>query len=124
MKHGSPSGRESSVASGAFGTRSWYPIVAQRENAVLYRVPLGPDGTPASTFQTLELQGDFDQLPGFNVNGIAATPNGKTLIVVQSNTGKLFTVTPAVTTADTDELALAESCSTERRYTSCRTGRT
>ena len=78
------------------------------QNAVLYRVPLGPDGTPASTFQTLELQGDFDQLPGFNVNGIAATPNGKTLIIVQSNTGKLFTVTPAATTADTDELALAD----------------
>ena len=31
---------------------------------------------------------------GFNANGIAATPNGKRLIIVQSNTGKLFTVDP------------------------------
>lgn len=29
---------------------------------------------------------------GFNLNGIAATPNGKYLIVVQSNTGKLFRI--------------------------------
>lgn len=33
--------------------------------------------------------------PGFNLNGIAATPDGKYLIVVQSNTGKLFRVTVA-----------------------------
>lgn len=32
---------------------------------------------------------------GFNLNGIAATPDGKHLIVVQSNTGKLFRVTTA-----------------------------
>lgn len=30
--------------------------------------------------------------PGFNVNGIAASQNGKYLIVVQSNTGKLFRI--------------------------------
>ncbi len=30
--------------------------------------------------------------PGFNVNGIVATRNGKYLIVVQSNTGKLFRI--------------------------------
>jgi sugar lactone lactonase YvrE len=29
-----------------------------------------------------------------NANGIAATPDGETLILVQSNTGKLFTVDP------------------------------
>jgi sugar lactone lactonase YvrE len=32
---------------------------------------------------------------GFNVNGIVATHNGKYLIVVQSNTGKLFRITIA-----------------------------
>jgi Cu-Zn family superoxide dismutase len=32
---------------------------------------------------------------GFNVNGIVATGNGKYLIVVQSNTGKLFRITIA-----------------------------
>jgi hypothetical protein len=34
-------------------------------------------------------------VPGFNLNGIDATANGKTLVAVQSNTGKLFTIDPA-----------------------------
>jgi sugar lactone lactonase YvrE len=76
------------------------------QNPVLYRVPLGPNGDPAATFETLDLEGDFEQQPGFNTNGIAATPNGKTLVIVQSNTGKLFTVTPGTTTALTDEIEL------------------
>jgi sugar lactone lactonase YvrE len=46
------------------------------------------------TTSTLPLGGDYVQQPGFNANGIAATPNGKRLIIVQSNTGKLFTVNP------------------------------
>ena len=33
--------------------------------------------------------------PGFNANGIAATPNGKSLIIVQSNTGLLHRVDPS-----------------------------
>jgi sugar lactone lactonase YvrE len=78
------------------------------QQAVLYRVPLGPAGGPAPTFETLDLVGDFVQQPGFNVNGIAATSNGKTLVIVQSNTGKLFTVTPSVTTADTHEIDLTD----------------
>ena len=47
----------------------------------------------ADGFTTVPLTGDFEQVAGFNVNGIDATPNGKTLIIVQSATGKLFTVT-------------------------------
>jgi sugar lactone lactonase YvrE len=43
---------------------------------------------------SLPLSGDFEFLPGFNANGIAATPDGETLILVQSNTGKIFTVDP------------------------------
>lgn len=39
---------------------------------------------------TLPLSGDIQYGPGFNVNGIDATRNGKTLVLVQSNTGKLF----------------------------------
>ncbi len=78
---------------------------------VLYRVPLGPGGRPgaASAFTTVPLSGDYQHLAGeFNLNGIAATPNGKTLIVVQSATGRLFTVTPSgVTRAIT--LAAGES---------------
>jgi sugar lactone lactonase YvrE len=61
---------------------------------VLYRVPLGPGGRPgaASAFSTVNLTGDYVHGAGFNVNGIDATPNGKTLLIVQSSTGLLFTV--------------------------------
>jgi sugar lactone lactonase YvrE len=73
---------------------------------VLYRVPLGPNGRPgaASAVEAVDLGGHYDQVPGFNVNGIDATPNGKTLVIVQSSTGKLFTVTPD---GDATEIALA-----------------
>jgi sugar lactone lactonase YvrE len=67
------------------------------QRAALYRLPLGPGGRPgaASTVTTAQLTGDYQHIAGaFNLNGIAATPNGKTLIVVQSATGTLFTVTP------------------------------
>jgi sugar lactone lactonase YvrE len=59
--------------------------------AVLYRVPLGPNGRPGASFTTVNLGGQYSQGSNFNVNGIAATANGKTLVFVQSNTGKLFT---------------------------------
>lgn len=73
---------------------------------VLYQVPLGPNGRPRphSSVKTIQLSGDYQQGSGFNVNGIDATPNGKTLVIVQSSTGSLFTVTPA---GLTDEIALA-----------------
>jgi sugar lactone lactonase YvrE len=61
--------------------------------AMLYRVPIGPSGRPGAptSFTSVNLTGDYVQGSNFNVNGIAATPNGKTLVFVQSNTGKLFT---------------------------------
>ena len=60
---------------------------------VLYRIPL--DGLSASTTaQEIPLGGDYVFGPGFNANGIAATPNGKTLIIVNSNEGALYTVDP------------------------------
>lgn len=43
--------------------------------------------------------------PGFNLNGIVATPDGKYLIVVQSNTGKLFRI--ATDTKEVTEITLA-----------------
>ena len=58
---------------------------------VLYRVTLTGNGRPATTFSTVNLGGDYVHGTGFNVNGIDATPNGKTLVFVQSNSGKLFT---------------------------------
>jgi len=38
------------------------------------------------------ITGEFVYETGFNANGIAPTPDGKALLVVQSNTGKLFRV--------------------------------
>jgi outer membrane protein assembly factor BamB len=52
----------------------------------------------------LPISGDLEYVAGFNANGIAATPNGKTLIVVQSGTGKLFTADPR--TGVTDEITI------------------
>jgi sugar lactone lactonase YvrE len=60
---------------------------------VLYRVPIGPDGTIREP-EAVPLTGDFALAPGFNLNGIDATPNDRWLIVVQSNTGNLYRVDP------------------------------
>jgi sugar lactone lactonase YvrE len=62
-------------------------------NPVLYRVPLRHNGHPApeAKVETVALSG-IRFLEGFNINGIEATPNGEKLVVVQSNTGLLFTV--------------------------------
>jgi sugar lactone lactonase YvrE len=76
-------------------------------NPFLYKVPINADGslgTPSSV-SALALSGDMHFVAGqFNSNGIAATPDGATLIIVQSNTGKLFTVNPA--TGATKEIIL------------------
>ncbi len=52
----------------------------------------------------IPISGDMVYGPGFNANGIAATRDGKTLILVQSSTGKLFTADPD--TGVTDEIAI------------------
>jgi sugar lactone lactonase YvrE len=62
--------------------------------SVLYRVALGPNGS-LGDLQTLNLSGDFQFVAGFNLNGIEATPSGKWLVAVQTNTGKLYRIDPA-----------------------------
>jgi sugar lactone lactonase YvrE len=62
---------------------------------VIYKVSLGKKHEPAATAAAISLTGDYQHLAGFNLNGIDATPNGKTLVAVQSQTGKLFTINPA-----------------------------
>jgi len=57
----------------------------------LYKVPIGRRGQLGQA-QSVPLTGDIVYQSGFNVNGIDATPNGKTLIIVQTNTAKLFKV--------------------------------
>lgn len=73
----------------AYFTNSFQPF--------LYRVPLENNGElPAMpTVEEIPLGGDYQFTPGaFNANGIAATPNGKTLIIVNSTEGALYTVDP------------------------------
>jgi sugar lactone lactonase YvrE len=63
---------------------------------VLYRVPLSQDGTlpDASAVAQVPLSGEWSQVPGFNANGIAQTPDGSALLVVNSTTGILYRVDP------------------------------
>jgi sugar lactone lactonase YvrE len=63
--------------------------------AVIFKLPLGNGGALPAAALSLTLTGDFQLVPGFNLNGIVASPDGKTLIAVQSNTGKLFTIDPS-----------------------------
>jgi sugar lactone lactonase YvrE len=72
--------------------------------AVLYVVPIGPGGA-LGAFRTLPLTGDFVLGTGFNLNGVDATPNGKSLVAVQTNNGKLFRIDP--TTGATRVIPLA-----------------
>jgi hypothetical protein len=69
-------------------TAAWF---TDSRRQFLYKVPIGRRGALGDA-QAIPLTGDIVFGAQFNVNGIEATPNGKTLIIVQSNTGKLFTV--------------------------------
>ena len=60
----------------------------------LYRVPIGADGSIGAP-SLLVVSGPAANLSGdFNMNGIAASPDGKTLIVAHSGDGTLYTVNP------------------------------
>ncbi|HEY9526686.1 MAG TPA: hypothetical protein VIR02_06375 [Anaerolineales bacterium] len=69
------------------------------QQPILYRVPLESNGDlPATpTVEEIHLTGDYVFTPNaFNANGIAATPDGKTLIIVNSVDGVLYNVDPAI----------------------------
>jgi hypothetical protein len=61
----------------------------------IYRIPVARDGT-VGTPETIALNGPAGQfVPGFNNNGIEATRDGHTLIVVNSAKGELYAVAAA-----------------------------
>ncbi|HSK89665.1 MAG TPA: hypothetical protein VK880_14985 [Anaerolineales bacterium] len=73
----------------AYFTNSFQPV--------LHRVPLARRGglPSAPTSEEIPLGGDYQFTPGaFNANGIAATQNGRTLIIVNSTEGALYKVDP------------------------------
>lgn len=76
---------------GAYFTDSMHPR--------LYFVPFGEHGA-LGELQTITVGGDFQQTAGFNLNGIEQAKGGKTLILIKSSTGELFTA-DAVTSGTT-----------------------
>lgn len=72
----------------AYFTNSFQPI--------LYKVPLESIAESPTMPEVIKipLSGDYQSVPGFNANGIAATPNGKSLIIVNSTLGALYLVDP------------------------------
>lgn len=84
--------------------RAAYFTDSQRQQ--LYVLDLNRERLPRSA-RTLPLTGDlqYDTDPAtFELNGIAATRNGRRLIAVQSGAGKLFAIDPR--SGDTDEIEL------------------
>ena len=101
--------RELQLATGGGATFVNDVVVTKRaawftdsNRAALYRVALSKNGVPAQSAQVVPLTGDFQLVAGFNLNGIDATPDGKTLVVVQSATGKLFRVSATGATSAID----------------------
>ncbi|GAB4583055.1 hypothetical protein [Nocardia sp. IFM 10818] len=75
---------------------------------MLYHLPLGREGglPPADAVVRVPLTGDIAYVPEmFNANGIARTPGGTGLIIVQSVTGRLFRVDPATGRTQAIDLA-------------------
>jgi sugar lactone lactonase YvrE len=65
------------------------------QQPVLYRIALSKNGAPGA-LSTIPLTGDYQHVAGqFNLNGIVATANGKTLIAVQTVAKKLFLINPS-----------------------------
>ncbi len=71
---------------------AWFTDSRQQ---VLYKLPLGRHGRLPAAAVKIPITGDLVFIDGFNANGIEATPDGRALLVVQSNTGGLFRVDPA-----------------------------
>ncbi len=80
----------------------------------LYVIPLGPGGRlgEQASVRALPLTGDFvfrddggcSAAPSVNANGIETSPDDQRLLVVQFNTGLLFSVDPATGVARTVDL--------------------
>ncbi len=59
----------------------------------LFKVPITPDGEVGELEKWQDLEGTpIEYGEGFNLNGIAATGDGRYLVTVQSNTGNLYRI--------------------------------
>ncbi|MDA0638150.1 superoxide dismutase [Nonomuraea sp. MCN248] len=68
--------------------------ITDSANPVLYKLPLGRHGKLPRQAETIPLTGAIQYATGTNANGIAPTPDRRNLLIVQSNTGKLFKADP------------------------------
>ncbi|HEY3006456.1 MAG TPA: superoxide dismutase [Micromonosporaceae bacterium] len=84
-------------------TAAWF---TDSSRPMLYKLPLGPGGRLPTQAQvvTVPLGGEWEQVAGFNANGIARTPDGSALLVVNSTTGRLFRVDPGTGVATAVDL--------------------
>ena len=69
------------------GGAAWFTDSA---NPTLSKLPFGHHGALPAAAIKVPLTGDIAYQTGNNANGITPTPDGRALIIVQSNTGKLF----------------------------------
>jgi Cu-Zn family superoxide dismutase len=79
-------------------TRNGDLFVTDSFRPILWRVAAADivPGAPIAAEPWLDFTGSvLGYEAGFNLNGIVATPNGKYLIVVQTNTGELFRISVA-----------------------------
>ncbi|HEV8568975.1 MAG TPA: superoxide dismutase [Actinoplanes sp.] len=81
------------------GGAAWY---TDSTNPVLFKLPLGRHGSLPAQATRVPLTGDIVYTTGNNANGITATPDGRGLIIVQTNTGKLFRTSYDGTTTEVD----------------------
>ncbi len=70
----------------------------------IYRVDIGPNGAIGSATR-IDLTGEVAFVPNnFNLNGIVATPDGSTLLVVGTASGELYAIDAATASVETVDL--------------------
>ena len=112
------------------GTTVINDVVVTREAAYftdsvvpfLYRVALGPRGEPSEQFEPIPLPANFaatggcvgpPPVPPIRANGIAATPNGKHLIVAHLSEGQLYRIDTATHAVVSIDLGGDDVCSAD-----------
>jgi len=92
---------EPSFINDVYATRSGAYFTNTVGAPVLFRIPIAPDGELGSSAETFHLTP-----PAAGLNGIEATADEKTLVVVSITTGQFFTVDPI--TGLTREIVFSE----------------
>lgn len=72
----------------------WAAYFTDSVSPFFYEVPFGPHGRlpGQERVRRVPITGDFVYDAGFNANGVTTTPDGRALLMVQSNKGLLFRV--------------------------------